>query len=454
MQGPKDYITWNSSWTFCLAVAGLTVGLQLVWTLPAQLDRFGTGSGFVLVYLLALLVFAGPIMAGEIWLGRESRRNPMHAVKLLQVKTGISRWWRLLGPLSLLVSLLVLSYLCVFGGWAMAFGLAAQSEVFLQRDADYVVQHLDTFLKTTDVMVSWQSTFLLLATGVSAFGVIRGVGFALRLLMPLAVLLLVVLLAHNVSVGALTVDTLASLLQRDYHFSWDGAWSAIALAFFTASAGMGGIMACAAHMPEHQKIAPAVAGILLITLVCAALSSAAVLPLLWHSNVEVAAGAPLVFLNLPLAYGFTVYGDYYGSLFFLLVAIILLSSAIILLEPLVAWLSHSFIVPRYVAAFAAGGIVWLLSMVSALSFNEWSQLQLLQQFSPFRLLELLTAYGLIPLAVILNGFLVAALLNSPRYKRYSGFRLRRLLARAHLGYAAPLLIAATVWFAVQNRLLY
>lgn len=451
MQFVPNQRVWQSSWTYYLAIAGLTVGLQLVWTLPALLARH-SGSGFLLVYLAALVGFAGPMLAAEMWLGREGRDNPVHTVRRLQTRSGISRLWRTVGLLNMTVSILVLSYLVVIGGWALAFGLESANDVFLRQSPDYLIRHLEDFLSGSDQMVMWASVFLMITVVISSFGIVRGLGFSARLLMPFSLLILLVLLAHNVS-----VDAIASLLEKKRSListtiSLESAWSAVALAFFSLSLGLGATMACSAYTPEGQRVGSAVFWVIIITLVFAVLVSLVVLPLLLHTNVEVAEGAPLLFLNLPLAFGASLHGDFYGALFYVLIAMISLSSAVMLLEPLVSYLQRTFFVPRYVAAIAAGGLVWLVAVVVGLSFNEWSDVRLLGHLSPFAVIEAATAYVLIPLTALLNCWLFVALFRSPLYSdQYS--LTRRFAAKVQFTYAVPLLLAGLVWYSVQHKLL-
>ncbi len=452
MQQNTEHTVWQSGWTFCLAICGVTIGLQLIWTLPAVLVRHG-GSGYAIVYVASLLLFAVPLLAAEIWLGREGRSNPVHTVKLLQIRSGISRWWRLLGLLNIIVSILVLSYLAVIGSWALAFGLESANNSFILKDADFLVEHLRDFLEDGNQVVSWLSLFLLLATLVSALGVDRGLGFALRLIIPLAVLILLVLIARNVAVGAFDGNAIRSVFSSNTQLTLDGAWSAITLSFFTISVGMGAAMSMAAYMPPGQRISTAVGGVVVITLLVAGLVCLAVLPLLFHTNVEIAEGAPLMFLNLPLAFGSSVHGDYYGALFFGLVTLFAFSSALVLLEPIVAWLRRSLIVPRYIAAAAGGALVWLLCVTAGLSFNEWSEIKLFGYFTPFRLLESLTAHLIVPLVAIFNAYLAATLLGSPSYSK-TGFSPTRFLSRVHLAYVSPLVIAGVVWFSLNNKFLF
>jgi len=100
-------------------------------------------------------------------------------------------------------------------------------------------------------------------------------------------------------------------------------------------------------------------------------------------------------------------GLIFGKLFFVLLSIAALSSAISLLEPGVAWIVESLKTKRYIAAGGLGLIAWTLGILSALSFN------LIADFTPigdrnfFDSMDFLSNQVLLPLGGILIAIFVA-----------------------------------------------
>jgi NSS family neurotransmitter:Na+ symporter len=113
-------------------------------------------------------------------------------------------------------------------------------------------------------------------------------------------------------------------------------------------------------------------------------------------------GPGLMFVALPYAFGHMVFGDFFGLLFFIMVAGTALSSGLALLEPLVSWFSERFRWWRFAAVGAASGLIWLLGLVVILSLSKWSNWQWLGM-GIFGWLEFLTANVLLPL----GGWLIA-----------------------------------------------
>ena len=445
---------WNNSSTFCLAVCGVTAGLQCVWTAPFLLSQFG-GVSFYLCYALALLLFGAPLMAAEIWLGRQARCNPVKAFILLPAQAGASRMWRLLGPLSLLISIMVLCYLTVLGGMVLAYSVESANGAFLGVDPDIAIGRLQSYLADPNFLVKWHSLFLFAAVAISAAGIKRGVGFCMRFFLPLAVFLLLIIIAHNVSAGAMRSTSQTIVNTGLVALSGEAVLAACGLALFSLSLGMGAIMACGAYMPLTLSVRKGVLGVIGLTLLFVFLTALAIYPIVTHANIEMAQGPALLFMSLPLALGSTIQGDYYGSLFFVVVTILALSSAVILLEPVTAWLVETFVLPRYMAASIAGLGVWLLGVIVSLSFNDWSTMGLLGRFTPFELLEISSTHLLLPAMIIFNSAFVAMLMKTPRFqqsfKRTPGILVAAW--RLHLRYMSPVLIILVAWHALGDKML-
>jgi NSS family neurotransmitter:Na+ symporter len=183
--------------------------------------------------------------------------------------------------------------------------------------------------------------------------------------------------------------------------------AALGQAFFTLSLGMGAIMAYGAYMPANQNIGSTALSVAFLDTLVAILAGIAIFPIVFANNLEPAAGPGLVFVTLPWAFANMPLGLIFGKLFFVLLSIAALSSAISLLEPGVAWIVESFKTKRYIAAGALGLIAWTLGILSALSFN------LIADFTPigdrnfFDSMDFLSNQVLLPLGGILIAIFVA-----------------------------------------------
>ena len=75
--------TWASRSTFILAAVGSAVGLGNAWRFPGLAAKHG-GGAFLLVYLLAMLIFGIPLLMMEISIGRKTRKGAPGALGSLK----------------------------------------------------------------------------------------------------------------------------------------------------------------------------------------------------------------------------------------------------------------------------------------------------------------------------------------------------------------------------------
>ena len=99
-------------------------------------------------------------------------------------------------------------------------------------------------------------------------------------------------------------------------------------------------------------------------------------------------------------------GVIFGKLFFILLSIAALSSAISLLEPGVAWIVESLKTKRYVAAGVLGFIAWTLGIFSALSFDLLSGFTPIGDKNFFDSMDFLSNQVLLPLGGIFIAIFV------------------------------------------------
>ncbi|BBI60599.1 hypothetical protein HSBAA_19050 [Vreelandella sulfidaeris] len=86
-------------------------------------------------------------------------------------------------------------------------------------------------------------------------------------------------------------------------------------------------------------------------------------------------GPGLIFMSLPLAFQAMPLGTLFGSLFFLMLSMAALTSAISMVEATVSWLCDNKGLSRPAASWSTGIVLWLISTLAMLSFNlgaDWT----------------------------------------------------------------------------------
>ena len=401
---------WASRWTFVLAATGSAVGLGNIWKFPYIVGENG-GGAFVLVYLVCILVVGLPIMVAEVMLGRRGRRSPINAMRHLTKEAGLHGAWSAIGWLGVAAGLMILSYYAVIAGWALHYIGHMASGTFQGASAEQAGVFFGELLADTYTLIFWQTVFLLLTMGVVVGGVTKGLGVAVRVLMPLLFVLLIALLVFGYQKGDFAQGFNFLFSFNVEALTWEGVLEALGHAFFTLSLGMGAIMAYGAYMPEHARIGRTVVAVGFLDTLVALVAGLAIFPIVFaNPTIDPSAGPGLMFVSLPVVFGNMAGGLLFGSIFFVLVTLAAWSSAIWLMEPAVAYLVESKGFNRLTANLLLGFVAWVVGLGSVLSFNVWADARV-AGFNFFEFMDFLTSSVMLPLAGLFIAIFVGWLMK-------------------------------------------
>jgi NSS family neurotransmitter:Na+ symporter len=434
---------WSTRLMFILAATGSAVGLGNIWKFPYITGENG-GGAFVMVYLVCIAIVGIPIMMAEILLGRRGRQSPINTMRYLAFDERAHPAWALLGWGGVLAGFIILSYYSVIAGWALAYVLRTAGGVFTGATADGVQSIFKELVADPERLLAWHTLFMVMSMGVVARGVRHGLEKAVRILMPMLFLLLLVLVGYAMNEGAfdqaldfLFTPNFGKVFQecvtigevKRCSLSFEPVLVAMGHAFFTLSLGMGAIMVYGSYMPKSSSIAASAISIALLDTVVALLAGMAIFPIVFSNGLEPGAGPGLIFQTLPIAFGAMPGGQFFGTLFFVLLVFAAWTSAISLIEPAVAWLVENQGMSRVRAAILIGILVWLLGLVTVLSFNVWSGEEMkIFGMTAFDLLDYLTANIMLPLGGLLiavfAGWLMARDSTADELAMGEGFRFK------------------------------
>jgi NSS family neurotransmitter:Na+ symporter len=430
---------WSSRMAFILAVTGSAVGLGNIWKFPYVVGQNG-GGAFVLVYLACVLIIGMPVMMSEILMGRRGRRNPIATMALLGEEEGKSRNWRWVGVMGVVAGVLILSYYSVIGGWTLAYVFKSGFGTFSGASAEEITAIRDSFVGSWGSVGLFHTIFMGLTIFVVARGVERGLEQAVRFMVPALLVLMLLLLGYSISSGHFG-EGLAFMFTPDFSkLTGDSVLAAMGQAFFTLSIGMGAVMAYGAYLPEETSITGASATVAIADTMIAMLAGLVIFPLVFANGLDPADGPGLVFITLPLAFGHMSGGVFFSTIFFIVLTFAAWTSAISLMEPVVAWLVEHYYRTRAQAATIIGLLIWALGFGTVLSFNVLSDFTFMRG-TIFDNLDYLTINIMLPLGgVLITVFAGWVMCRNSTAEELGGsgvvYKLWRLLVR----YVAPVAI--------------
>ena len=405
---------WNSRWSFVLATTGSAIGLGNIWKLPYMIGVNG-GSAFVLIYILSILCVGIPLLMTEIMLGRRVQKNPIDAMKSLAKESSRSNNWKFVGGMGMLTGVMILCFYSVIGGWVLSYISTAVQDGFTGISAEQSSDNFGNLLASPLTLLFWHTIFMIITMGVVSRGVTSGLERANNFLIPALFVLLLILLGYSMSVGD---------MQTSFDFMFKPDFSkitpittlvALGHAFFSLSIGMGSIMVYGSYLKKDVSISRTSIYIAIADTLLGLLVGLAIYALVFANHLDPSEGPGLIFKTLPIAFGQMPWGNFFGVLFFILVAFAASTSAISLVEPTIAWMVENTRIKRQKACLGLGLFIWSVGISVLLSFNIWQDVTIIFGLGIFDTLDKLTSTIMLPL----GGLLMAIFAGYFMKKRHS-----------------------------------
>lgn len=361
--------TFSGKLGFVLAAAGSAVGLGNICRFPYLAARHGGGI-FLLVYLILAVTFGFVLMTMEIAIGRRTGKSAIGAFRMLNQK------YTFLGYLVSVVPYFILPYYCVVGGWVTKYLFSS-----LSGDVGVLAAEgfFDRFVSDTAGPLLWFCVFLGLTLLVVLLGVEKGIEQASKWLMPVLVVLGLLIAGYVVLLPG-AGEGVAYYLKPDFsRFSVDTVLAAMGQLFYSMSLSMGTMITFGSYMKDDVSIHASVRQIEWFDTGIAFLSGLMVVPAVFVvSGADgVEAGSGLMFVTLPRVFATMPAGRLICIVFFLLVLLAALTSAIAMMETSVSMLQDQFHWYRPLSCLLVTLATVIIGVPSSLGTGVWSRIRLL-----------------------------------------------------------------------------
>lgn len=392
---------WGSRLGFLMATAGSAIGLGSLWKFPYVTGENGGGL-FVLTYLVFTFFVGVPIFIAELVIGRHAQRSPVGALSDL---SGHSQGWKLLGWLCVFSNFLIISYYSVVAGWAVNYTLMSLNQ-FTENLSPAQINHVfDTMYTSGDINVFWHFVFMLLTIGVVYGGVRKGIEYWTKILTPALLVILFGLLLYGTSLDGFG-DAVRFIFYPDLSkFKFSGILEALGLSFFTLSVGLGIILTYGSYLRKGDDIPKTALTIGFMDVFVSIMAALMIFPIIFTFDFQPTQGPGLLFKTLPVLFSKLPGTLVLSTLFFVLVVFTALTSAVSIMEVLVATFMETLEWTRRKAVLWIGLAVFLFGIPSALAgsgaiFPNW---HVLYGKNFFETVDSLCSNWLLPL----NGTLIA-----------------------------------------------
>lgn len=434
---------------YVLAVAGSAVGLGNIWRFPYLAAKYGGGI-FLLVYLLLMLTFGYALIVSETALGRMTKRSPVGAFGTF----GKSVSFQLGGWINAIIPMLIVPYYSVIGGWVTKylFEYLRGSTTALAED-DYFSNFIaDNF------SVVWFLLFSLIVVAVLFAGVKQGIERVSKIMMPLLVLLAVFVSIYSITRPGALEGVKYFLIPNFKHFSWMTVVTAMGQMFYSLSIAMGILYTYGSYLKKEVDIEKSTTQVEIFDTAIAMLAGLMIIPAVFAfsgGNPDtLKAGPSLMFITIPKVFASMDFGSVAGLMFFLLVLLAALTSAISLAESGVSTFEDQLGLNRHKATLLMGAIIILLGSASALGFGAWDFITLLGM-SILDFFDFLTNSIMMPLAALATCLLITRVVGldkiAQEVESSSAFK-RKKIYNLFMKYFAPICIVLILVSSIANVL--
>ena len=329
------------------AMAGSAIGLGNIWRFPYMVGEHG-GAVFVLIYIVATILFSLPIFIAEVIIGRRSHSNARDAfVRLAPGKP----FWRYVSVLPIIIPTLIASYYSVIGGWSLEYFFKAFSLEFLNTAPEGASGLFSGFVSTTWAPVLMPLAFFAVSAVIVVLGVKAGIEKFSKFILPVLFVLIVVIAVYSLSLPG-SSDGVKYLFKPDFsEFTPRTFAYALGQSFYSLSLGMGIIITYGSYVRRDENILVSSAGTAVSDLLFAMLAGLAIMPAVFAAGIEPGAGPGLIFQSIPYIFckmgaEAPVLSTIAAVLFFFTVIVAAMTSLISLIEVGTAFLIEKFNLKR------------------------------------------------------------------------------------------------------------
>jgi NSS family neurotransmitter:Na+ symporter len=338
---------------------GSALGLGNLWRFPFVTGENG-GGAFFLFYLLFAFLLGLPLLIAELMLGQKLGQSALKATENVSKSTG--RPYKVFGFLSVLLSVVVLSYYSVISGWVLHFMARFSVELFQVSTVPFSFEIL---MNNPWLQVLLTSVHLLLVITIVSVGVQEGLEKWIRTIVPVFFLLVIVILFKTLNMSD-NAPMFRFLFYPDFSkMDWNTLNRAIAHVFFTMSVGFGLMVSFGSYLKSDEHIPSIGFRIAMIDIFVSVIALLFVFPVAYQATQSLNSDPILLFNVIPRYFQSLSGGAIYGFIFFLCLYLASLNASLALMEALIS--NFQSIKPQFSRNFS----VWVCSGVILFLTTIW-----------------------------------------------------------------------------------
>jgi len=370
----KERKGFRSGFGVLVALAGSAVGLGNMWRFPYLMGTNG-GAAFILIYIVSILFVGLPIMISEMIIGRRGHSNPIGAFNTLSSGRKI---WRTAGFMMVLAPFLIMCFYGVVGGWTVDYLFRFLSSSFngASSEAECSAMFLKTMTSPVRPLI-FMLVFVITSGLIIGAGVQKGIERYSKILIPVLFLIILVMAIDSIMLPGAD-EGLKFMFQPDFSkVTGSTVLAALGQSFFSLSLGAGTVLTYASYIDRTQNISKMSMMTAVSDTVFAILAGMAIIPAVFSFGFSPSEGPGLVFVVLPAIFSNMTGGSILAIAFFFSLFIAAITSYISLMEVVSACLSEELGITRKTAVILTMVCAVLLGAFCSLSCGPLQNVKLI-----------------------------------------------------------------------------
>ncbi|MBC8345972.1 MAG: sodium-dependent transporter [Candidatus Marinimicrobia bacterium] len=403
---------WGSRMGFILAASGSAVGIGNIWKYPSIAGQNG-GAAFTLVYLACILVVGLSIVIAEFVIGRNTQLSPVGAFEKLAPNTS----WKWVGFLGVGSAFAILSFYGVVGGWIFKYIIMSLTGGFdtLAGSPDTAGNVFNTFITGLWAPVFYQVIFMTVCIWVIIHGVKGGIEKWSKIMMPLIIILLAVLAVRGMTLPGGSEGLAFLFNPRFEELTASGIVLALGHAFFTLSLGMGTMITYGSYLGKKENLLNSALWVIFLDTAIAMLAGVAIFTTVFALGANPAEGPGLIFVVLPSVFPQLAGGTVWGTMFFILLFMAALTSAISILEVVTAYFIDQKGWSRKKATIRFGAVITVVGAFCSFSLGGGINITGIFGISFFDFMDGLSSKYMLPIGGMFTAIFILKKWGIPNF---------------------------------------
>ena len=375
---------------FILLSAGCAIGCGNVWKFPWMAGQYG-GGGFVVLYVLCLLVLGLPVMTMEFSIGRAAQASPVRMYQQLQQP---GHKWHIHGYFALFGNICLMSFYTVVSGWFMYY-------FYMFATGRSAALGFLSMITNPGVNVLFMAIVIVVGYVILSFNMQGGLERITKYMMVALLGLMIVLAVNSFTMEGAKEGLKFYLVPNFSKITPSVVVGAMNQAFFSLSLGIGAMALFGSYIDKERTLMGESVNIIVLDTFVAVTAGLIIFPACFTYDMEVGQGPGLLFDTMATVFNNMQGGRLWGSVFFLFMVFASMSTILAVFENILACVREMTGWSRPKGGVVCGIGLALTSITTALGYSVF-------KFQPFAegsawldLWDFLVSNNLLPLGSLL-----------------------------------------------------